>query len=118
MIYEVLIVPAAKLRIRQQAEYIATEQQAPETAAKWLARVFDRVNGLAEMPRRFAVAVEDAWCDYEVRRIPIGQFVLFFTIVDETRTVWVIHAKHGKQLTQPDDFPADLVSLEDDDDDE
>jgi hypothetical protein len=43
-----------------------------------------------------------------VRCIPIGQFVLFFTIVDETRTVWVIHAKHGKQLTEPDTFPADL----------
>ena len=44
--------------------------------------------------------------------------MLFFTIVDETRTVWVIYAKHGKQLTQPDDFPADFVSLEEDDEDE
>ena len=62
MIYEVLIVPAAKLRIRQQAEYIATEQQAPETAAKWLARVFDRVDGLAEMPRRFAESRSGSSC--------------------------------------------------------
>lgn len=116
MIYEVFIVPAAKLRIQQQAEYIATEQKAPEAAAKWLARVFDRIDRLAEMPRRFAVAVEDAWCDYEVRRISIGQFVVFFTIVDETRTVWVIHAKHGKQLTQPDAFPSDPMTLEKNDD--
>jgi hypothetical protein len=53
-------------------------------------------------------------CDYEVRCIPIGQFVLFFTIVDETRTVWVSHAKHGKQLTEPDTFPADLGEGDDD----
>ncbi len=79
MIYEVLIVPAAKLRIRQQVEYIATEEQAPEAAARWLARL---------------------------------------AIVDETQTVWVIHAKHDKQLTRPDGFPADLMSLEDDDEDE
>ena len=76
--------------------------------------MFDKVDALAEMPRRFAVAAEDAWCDFEVRHLPIGQFVLFFTVVDETQAVWVIHAKHGKQLTDPDDFPADLESLEED----
>ena len=117
MIYEVFIVAAAKRRIREQAEYIATVQGAPETAARWLLRIYDRIDGLAEMPRRYSVAVEDAWCPYEVRRIPIGQFVLFFTIVDETRTVWVIHAKHGKQLTEPDAFPTGLAALEEDDDD-
>lgn len=34
MIYEVFLVPAAKSRIRSQAEYIATVQAAPEIAAK------------------------------------------------------------------------------------
>ena len=113
MTYDVYIIPGAKIRIRQQAEHIATVQKSPETAAKWLARVFDTIDGLAEMPRRYALAMEDAWCAYEVRRIPIGQFVVFFTIVDETQSVWVVHAKHGRQLTRPDDLPADLESLED-----
>jgi len=116
MIYEVFIVPAAKRRIREQAEYIATVQGAPEIAARWLLRIYDKIDGLAEMPRRYSVAVEDGWCDYEVRHIPIGQFVLFFTIVDEARAVWVIHAKHGKQLTEPDAFPTDISTLEEDDD--
>ncbi len=113
MTYDIFIISAAKFRIRQQAEHIAIEQGSPETAARWLARVFDRIDGLAEMPRRYALAIEDAWCAYEVRRIPIGQFVVFFTIVDETQSVWVIHAKHGRQLTRPDDLPEDLESLED-----
>jgi toxin ParE1/3/4 len=116
VIHEVLIVAAAKRRIREQAEYIATVQLAPEAASKWLMRIYDKIDGLAEMPRRYRVADEDAWFDYEVRRIPIGEFVLFYTIVDETRTVWVIHAKHGKQLTEPDAFPTDLASLQGDDD--
>ena len=117
MIYEVFVVPAAKRRIREQAEYIATVQDAPEIAARWLQRIYDKIDGLAEMPRRYSVAVEEAWCDYEVRRIPIGQFVPFFTIADETRAAWVVHAKHGKQLTEPDAFPTDISTLEKDDDD-
>ena len=56
MIYEVFIVAAAKRRIREQAEYIATVQGAPETAARtaarWLTRIYDKIDGLAEMPRR------------------------------------------------------------------
>ena len=117
MSYEVFVVAAAKQRIREQAKYIATIQGAPEAAARWLLRIFDKIDGLATMPRRYSVAVEDAWCDYEVRRIPVGQFVLFFTIVDEDRTVWVIHAKHGKQLTESDAFPTDLTTLDEEDDD-
>ena len=118
MIYQVFIAHSASRRIREQAEYIATVQGAPETAARWLARVYDRIDGLAEMPRRFSVAVEDAWCDYEVRRIAVGQFVLFFTIVEETRAVWIVHAKHGKQLTKSDAFPTDLQGVDEDNDDE
>ena len=112
MTYRVIITPTAKLRVREQAEYIARDQAAPEIAAKWLARVFDKVGSLAEMPHRFAIATEDAWCDYEVRRLVVGQFVIFFTIVDETRSVWVIHARHGSQLSEPEDFPRDPRSLE------
>ena len=108
MSYQVLIVPAAKLRILEQAEYIATEQGAPDRAVEWLHRVFDKADGLEEMPRRYARAPEDAWCEYEVRHIPIGQFVLFFTIVEETQTVWVIHARHGRQFSRPEDFPAGI----------
>ncbi len=62
------------------------------------------------------MAVGAAWCDYELRRNSIGQFVLFFTIVDETRAVWVVHPRRGKQLTEPDAFPTDLAAVEQDDD--
>ena len=112
MSYEVLIVPAVRDRIRQQAEYIAIEQKAPRMAARWLARVYDQVETLAEMPRRCPIPPEAAWLDYELRCLLIWEFALFFTVIDETSTVWVVHAKHGRQLSQPDDFPADLEGLE------
>lgn len=66
------------------------------------------------MPRRYHLAPEDVWWSYEVRCLPIGDFVLFFTIVNEAREVWVIHARHGKQRTDEDAFPTDLAALEED----
>jgi len=99
MIFEVFITPAAKQRIREQALWIATEQAGPQAAADWLTRIEGTIEGLKTMPRRYPVATEDAWCDYEVRQVSIGQFVLFFTILEGTQTVWVIHARHGRQLT-------------------
>ncbi|MBK8229330.1 MAG: hypothetical protein IT349_08570 [Candidatus Eisenbacteria bacterium] len=60
MSYKVFIVPGVQRRIRDQAEYIAVEQGAPETAGKWLARIYHRIDDLGEMPRRFSLAAEDA----------------------------------------------------------
>ncbi len=104
MTYEVFVTPGARNRIREQAEWIATEQDAPQRAVEWLQRVYDLIQGLETMPRRYAVAPEDAWCDFEVRAIAIGQFVLFFTIVEEDQAVWVMHARHGRQLSRAEDF--------------
>ena len=80
MRYQVLITPAAKLRILEQAEYIATEQGEPDRAQAWIERIFDKVTELEELPRRYSLAAEDALATYEIRRLPIGQFMLFFTL--------------------------------------
>ena len=50
MTYDVFVVSAARARIREQAEHIATVQGAPETAARWLARVADKIDALAQNP--------------------------------------------------------------------
>lgn len=104
MTYRVFITPEAKQRILEQAQYIATEQGAPDRAAEWLGRIFTKAESLEDMPRRFPRAPEDTWCDQEIRHLPIGQFILYFTIDDEAETVTVVHARHGRQLSHPDDF--------------
>jgi len=112
MTFDVFITPAAKRRIRDHAEWIATQQAGPQVAADWLARIFGTIDGLGQMPRRCPLAAEDTWCEYEVRRLSIGQFVLFFTILDDAQAVWVLHARHGRQLTRPEDFPSGRQTLD------
>lgn len=116
MTYRVVTIPAAKQRIRDQAAYIATEQDEPARAVRWLQSVFDKIDSLAQMPRKYQTAAEDEWRDYEIRRMRLGQFLLFYTIAEETKTVWVIHAKHTRQLTRPKDLPIDVEDLENEND--
>ncbi len=108
MTYRVVITEPALDAIREQARYIAIEQQEPEAAARWLRRVFDASDTLAEMPRRCARAPEDEMRPYEIRWLGVGRFVLLLTVVDETRTVWVIAARHGRRLPRPDDLPPEV----------
>ena len=112
MIFEVFITAAAKQRIREQAEWIATKQASPQVAGDWLRRIGRTIEELETMPRRYPVATENAWCDYELRQVSVGQFVLFFTILEDTQAVWVIHARHGRQLTRLDDLPDDIGSID------
>jgi len=41
---------------------------------------------------------------YEIRRLLIGDYILLYTIVEETRTVWVIGFRHGSRLPRPDNL--------------
>lgn len=105
MSYRVLITPSARAAMLEQARYIAVDCQAPENAAHWLERVFDAAETLAELPGRCMVAPEDAFRDYEIRRLLIGSYLMLFTIVEEEKTVWVIGFRHGRRLPRPEELP-------------
>ena len=113
MTYRVRIADSALGRIHAQARYIAIEQQAPEIAASWLQRVLKAGDTLSEMPHRCPRGLEDVLFTYDIRAMLVGHFVLLFTIVEESETVWIINARHGRQLPRPDELPIDPGSLAD-----
>ena len=108
MTYSVRITPAAEASIREQARYIAIDEQAPLNAARWLKRIYDAAESLDQWPRRCALADEDRYRPYEIRKFGVDGYLLLFTIVDETNTVWVIATRHGRQLPQIDHLPQDV----------
>lgn len=106
MTYRVIVTDPAFDAIQAQARYIAIEQQAPEAAQRWLERVFDASDTLAEMPYRCALAAENDFRPYEIRWLGVGDFMLLFTVVEESKTVWVIGARHGRRLPRPASLPS------------
>jgi len=113
MTYTVRITEPALRRIHEQASYIVNEQRAPEVAARWLERVLNAGDTLGEMPRRCPRALEDVLFQYEIRAMLVGQFVLLFTVAEDTKTVWIISARHGPRLPRPEELPLDPDTFED-----
>ncbi len=106
MSYRVVVTDTALEAIRGQARFIAIDQQLPVTAARWLRRVLDAADTLADMPRRCSLAPEDAYRSYEIRWLDIDDFMLLFTVVEETGTVLVIGARHSRRLPRATDLPS------------
>ena len=105
MTYRVIISDTAFESIQEYARYVAIDQRAPEAAERWLEKVFDASDTLSEMPRRCARAPEDDYRPYEIRWLGVGDFMLLFTVMEETKTVWVIGARHGRRLPRPGELP-------------
>lgn len=116
--YSVELTDAAFAAIRDHARHIAVTDHAPETAKRWLERVWDAVDSLEHSPRRAAKAQEDAYVAYEVRQLVVGNHLLLFTVDDDQRTVWILGLRHGHRLPRPADLPADLRALGDAEDSE
>lgn len=107
MSYTVILTPEAEAKIRTQAAYIAEEEQQPLTAARWLQKVLKASDTLSEFPHRCPFARENDFRPYEIRMLVVGSFLLIFTVVEETKTVWIVNARHGRQLPQSKNLPID-----------
>jgi len=110
--YSVEITDAAFIAIRNQARRIAIEGQSPESAKRWLERVWDAIDSLGFMPRRKPKAQEDGLVAYEVRQLVVGSHLILFTIDDERRKVWIVGLRHGRRLPRPHELPDDPASPE------
>ena len=107
MTYRVVISPDARAAILEQARYIAEEQQAPLNAARWLAEVLRAADSLEHWPRRCPKAPEDAYRDFDIHKHVVKGFTLLFTVVEESRTVWVVGARGAGQLPKIDALPSE-----------
>jgi len=108
MSYAVEITDAVLDAIEDQARYIAIDHASPLNSERWIERVFDAVDGLSAMPQRHALAIEDEYLPYEVRRVLIGNHHLLFTVDERAKTVWVIGLRHGSRLPRPRDLPPEM----------
>ncbi len=97
MNYEVKLTEHAIEQIREIKSYISQGLRAPETAVAWVKKLKNAIASLDFMPHRHALLESDPWHREGVRRLPVGNFFVYYIIDDEHYTVWVIAVIYAKR---------------------
>lgn len=109
MPYTVFVTETTKEQIALYAQYISEVCGAPETAQRWIERVYLAIRSLDHHPSRCELAAENSYRDYEIRRLRIGRYLALYTIDETKQIVYVIGFRHGARLPRPDELPPSSV---------
>lgn len=104
MIYLVEMSATAEAHIFGQAKYIANEKREPESAKRWLERIWDAADSLELSPQRCALAPENNFLPIEVRMLVVASHLMLFTIDNDKKKVKIIGLRHHRALPKPGDL--------------
>ena len=93
--YKVIYSPAAMDDLHEIAAYILYELKAPQAAKNVTRRIRDVIRSLADMPQRYALVEWEPWASMKMHRVPIGNYVVFYTADDETYIVTITRIFYG-----------------------
>lgn len=88
--YNIYISQRAKSDMRGIAAYIANELQEPDTALKIVDELLGGITSLQEMPERYAKVNDKRLAGKGIRKLKIGNYLIFFTIDSPQRMLFVI----------------------------
>jgi plasmid stabilization system protein ParE len=99
--YPVNITPHASNMLAQIYEYIAFELLEPDYAAKQFTRLQEKIQSLNTMPKRCKIYSKTLYPKYELRRLLVDNYSIFYYIDKDIVTVTDIlysHADIAKRL--------------------
>ncbi|MBS5063795.1 MAG: type II toxin-antitoxin system RelE/ParE family toxin [Hungatella hathewayi] len=98
--YKVIYSPAAFDDIRKIYSYIAFELQAPDTAQNQVNRIRQEIRSLDFMPMRHSFVEWEPWRRMQMHKLPVDNYVVYYTVEEESHTVTVIRIFYGGQDTE------------------
>lgn len=93
--YSVVYSPEAMDDLREIYSYIAFTLLVPETAEKQVNRIRKEVRSLDFMPSRYSHVDWEPWKSMGMHKVPVDNFVVYYTVNDDSRTVTVIRIFYG-----------------------
>lgn len=93
--YSVIYAPQARDDLRKIYSYIAFDLQAPENAEGQINRIRKEVHSLDFMPSRYGIVDWEPWKSMNMHKVPVDNFVVYYTVDDSLRTVTVIRIFYG-----------------------
>lgn len=95
--YKVIYSPEALDDIRNIYSYIAFDLKVPDTAQGQVDRIRKEIRSLDFMPLRYAIVDWEPWRSMEMHKVPVDNFVIYYTVSTKSLTVTVIRIFYGGQ---------------------
>jgi toxin ParE1/3/4 len=100
MIYDVKIAEQARLDLKLIYGYIANTLMEPVIAEKQYTRIETAAYSLDHMPERFRRYEKEPWRSRNLRVMPVDNYIVFYIVNNEDRTVTVIRVMYGRRDTE------------------
>lgn len=97
MQYNVKLTPHAIVQIQETIAYISKVLLVPETATAWADHLQKEISALNSMPARYPLIEEEPWRTRGVRKMPVKNFIVYYLIDEEKKTVWVTAVVYGRR---------------------
>lgn len=98
--YTIQYAPLAVEDLRNIYGYIAHTLLEPSTALKQTDRIREGIRSLSAIPSRHALADWEPWRSLQVRKMPIDNYVVFYSVDTEARSVTVYRIFYGGRNIQ------------------
>jgi len=95
--YEIRISAQAETDLREVFEYIAYDLQSPQTAARQLSRLEERILGLEQMPERYRLYAKEPWRSRGLRIMPVDNYLVFYVPGLQVAVVHIMRVMHGSR---------------------
>ena len=81
--------------------YLAMDFLMPETEKNQVNRMMKAINDLDTLPFPYKLYQDEPWHSKGLRVLPVDNYLVFYTIIEDENTVVVISAKHGGSEPPP-----------------
>ena len=95
MSYDIFYTAKARDDLKDIYEYIAFNLQEPLTAGKMYNNIITAVHTLENFPMRNALYENEPWRSRGLRKLPVKNFIVFYTANKENNSVNVIRIMYG-----------------------
>lgn len=89
--WNVTVTPEFRDDIRNIYSYISNELLEPTSAKSVADRILKAVSSLSELPLRYPLYEKEPWKSRGLRKMPVGNYVVFYLTNEESGTVIVLH---------------------------
>ena len=95
--YQIRMTPDAESDLLQLDDYISNVLLVPDIAIQYVGEIRQAIEQLSYFPRKVRLVNEEPWHSRGIRRCPVNNFYIYFTIREAEHQVIILNIIYSKR---------------------